>query len=134
MKDEKAHSDLRLRTRRFATRVMRLGDSLPHSRSANVVAYQLIKAGSSVGAHYREAQRCRSNAEFVSKLEGALMELEEAAYWMEIVTDLEMVAATKMSALRQEADELTAMLTAAVRKLKRRAKPTRSVTKKSEGN
>jgi len=112
--------DLVDRTRAFALRIMRLGDSLPHSRSANVIAYQLMRSGSSVGAHYREAMRSRSNAEMISKFEGALMELEESAYWLELLVDLDIVTHSKLAPLRNEADELTAIFVASVNKLKTR--------------
>ena len=122
MKDEggRAPRDLGERTRAFALRVMRLGDSLPRTRSANVVAYQLIKSGSSVGAHYREGIRSRSDAEMVSKLEGALMELEETAYWMMLLVDLSLVPADRLAPLQSEAEELTAILVTCVKKLKAR--------------
>jgi len=112
--------DLGERTRAFALRVMRLGDSLPHKRSTNVVAYQLIKSGSSVGAHCREGMRSRSDAELISKLEGALMELEETAYWLSLLADLELVSPGKLAPLRQEANELTAILVTCVKKVKAR--------------
>ena len=120
MKDEggRPPRDLAERTRAFALRVMRLGDSLPHTRSANVIAYQLIRSGSSVGAHYREALRARSDAEMISKFEGALMELEESAYWMSLLVDLELVSSSRMAPLREEAEELTAILVTSVKKLK----------------
>jgi len=123
MKDDegpRVRTDLVARTRDFAVRVMRLGDSLPRSRSANVIAYQLMRSGSSVGAHYREAVRCRSNAEMISKFEGALMELEESAYWLELLVDLDIVTHSKLAPLRNEADELTAIFVASVNKLKTR--------------
>jgi hypothetical protein len=56
MKDEagRERRDLVDRTRAFALRVMRLGDSLPRTRSANVIAYQLMRSGSSVRAHDKD--------------------------------------------------------------------------------
>lgn len=48
---------------------------------------QILKAGTSVGAHYREAQRAKSNPDFVSKIEGALQELDETVYWLELLAD-----------------------------------------------
>jgi four helix bundle protein len=118
----RVRTDLVARTRDFAVRVMRLGDSLPRSRSANVIAYQLMRSGSSVGAHYREAVRCRSNAEMISKFEGALMELEETAYWLELLVELEIVTRSKLAALRHETDELIAIFVATVRNLKARTR------------
>ncbi|HXG12156.1 MAG TPA: four helix bundle protein [Gemmataceae bacterium] len=93
MKDEKKTEndtkpiDLKLRTRQFAIRVIRLFSALPNTTEAQVLGKQLLRSGTSVGAHYREAMRSRSNAEFISKLEGGLQELEETAYWLELLGD-----------------------------------------------
>src|SRR5690348_1701857 len=86
MKDE-GPEELRSRTRRFAAAVVRFGSSLPHTMVAQTLGRQLLKAGTSVGAHYREACRAKSDADFISKVEGALQELDETAYWLEILTD-----------------------------------------------
>lgn len=99
---------------------MRLGDSLPRSRSGNVVAYQLIRSGTSVGAHYREAMRSRSDAELISKFEGALMELEETTYWLELLVEHEIVSSRKLTPLLKEADELTAIFVTCVKHVKAR--------------
>ena len=122
MKDEGAPADLPERTRVFALRVMRLGDSLPRTRSANVIAYQLIRSGSSVGAQYREGMRARSTAEVISKLEGALMELEETAYWLSLLVDLDLVSPSRLAPLRNEANELTAILVTCVKRMKLKAR------------
>jgi four helix bundle protein len=99
---------------------MRLGDSLPRSRSSNVIAHQLIKSGTSVGAHYREGARARSNAEVISKLEGALQELDETEYWIELLGDSGIVSAKKLEPLRKETNELIAILVTCVKKVKAR--------------
>ena len=70
---------MRERTKRFALRVIRLYIALPKSTEAQVLGKQVLRSGTSVGAHYREAHRARSTAEFVTKLEGGLQELEETA-------------------------------------------------------
>ena len=72
--------DLKTRTKQFALRVIHLYGALPNTTVAQVLGKQLLKSGTSVGAHYREGCRARSNAEFISKLEGGLQELEESAY------------------------------------------------------
>jgi len=112
--------DLRERTRAFAVRVMRLGDSLPRNRSANVIAYQLVRSATSVGAHYREGIRSRSDAELISKLEAALQELDESAYWLELLAESGIVRAPKLVGLRQEAEELLKILVVCVKKVKAR--------------
>jgi four helix bundle protein len=69
--------DLAGRTRAFALQVVRLYTSLPKSTEAQVLGKQVLRSGTSVGAHYYEATRARSTAEFISKMEGGLQELAE---------------------------------------------------------
>ena len=79
--------DLRQRTKQFALRIIKLYLAVPSKGIGFVLGPQLLKAGTSVGAHYREACRAKSNADFISKIEGALQELEETAYWLELLGD-----------------------------------------------
>ena len=102
--------DLKTRTREFALRVIRLYSALPKSVEAQVIGKQLLRSGTSVGAHYREGMRARSDAEFISKVEGGLQELEESLYWMELLVDAQIVSEPKLCELMKEADELTAIL------------------------
>jgi len=73
-----------------------------------------------VGANYREATRARSNAEFVSKIENALQELEETLYWLELLTDARITDLARLRELRQEAEELVSIFVASVRTVKKR--------------
>ena len=81
---------------------------------------QVLRSGTSVGAHYREALRARSVAEFVSKLEGGLQELEETAYWLELLTKSNVVSGKRLAALLKESDELTAIFVSTVKTAKLR--------------
>jgi four helix bundle protein len=83
---------------------------------------QLLRSGTSPGAHCREAFRSRSDAEMISKIETALQELDESLYWMELLIEGEIVPAARLQPLMQEADELIAMGVASVRTIKRRRK------------
>ncbi len=112
-------SDLIRRTKEYALRVIRLYCSLPRTTEAQVIGKQLLRSGTSVGAHYREATRARSTAEFISKIEGGLQELEETSYWMELLVEAGIVSAKRLANLLQEADQLTAILVASVRTAKR---------------
>ena len=69
------NTDLKTRTKQFALRIIRLFGALPKTVEAQVLGKQLLRSGTSVGAHYREAHRARSNAEFISKIEGGLQEI-----------------------------------------------------------
>jgi four helix bundle protein len=112
--------DLKERTREFALRVVRCYAALPRTTVAQVLGKQMLRAGTSVGAHYREGVRSRSDAEFVSKLEGALQELEETCYWLELLAAEQLGPKTDLASLAVEADELTAILVTCVKKVKAR--------------
>jgi four helix bundle protein len=100
--------------------VVRLYSSLPKAAEAQVLGKQLLRSGTSVGAHYHEATRSRSNAEFISKLQGGLQELEETIYWLNLLIDSGIVKKKQLSGLCQEADELAAIFVASVKTVKRR--------------
>jgi four helix bundle protein len=70
----------------------------------------LLRSGTSVGAHYREACRARSTAEFVSKVEGGLQELDETLYWLELLVETEIIPANLLGGLLDEANQLIAIL------------------------
>ena len=122
MKDENKLVDLRLRTKQFSLRVIRLFSALPKSVAAEVIGKQLLRSGTSVGAHYREGMRARSNAEFVSKIEGGLQELEESAYWMELLAEASIIDPKLLTDLQKETEELTAILTTCAKNAKYRRK------------
>ena len=65
-------TDLKNRTKAFALRIIRLYQALPKSGEAQVIGKQILRSGTSVGAHYREACRAKSPADFISKIEGGL--------------------------------------------------------------
>jgi len=110
--------DLKERTKAFALRVIRLYAAMPKSTVAQVIGGQLLRAGTSVGAHYREATRARSTAEFVSKIEGGLQELDESSYWLELLADAAIMPKSRMAGLMGEADELTAIFVTCVKNAK----------------
>jgi len=59
--------DLRERTKQFALRIIKLYVALPSRGVGKVLGVQVLKAGTSVGAHYREAQRAKSNADLLAR-------------------------------------------------------------------
>ena len=104
--------ELKERTKVFALRVLKLIDSLPDTRSSRVLAGQLGRSGTSVGANYRAACRSRSRAEMISKLSVVEEEADESAFWMELLADHGLVSPAKIAPLLREADELTAIMVA----------------------
>jgi len=114
--------DLRARTKKFALRIIRLYASLPKTTEAQVIGRQVLKSGTSVGAHYREATRARSPAEFVSKIEGGLQELEETAYWLELLIESGIVPEARLTDLCNETEELTAIFVSSAKTAKKRTR------------
>jgi len=110
--------DLKKRTRSFALRIVRLYISLPEKGATGVLRKQLLRSGTSVGAHCAEASRAKSRADFVNKINGALQELEETLYWIELLVESESVKASRMPALKKECNELAAIFTTLIKKTK----------------
>ncbi len=117
-----AGSDLRVRTKEFALRVIKMFVALPKREEARVLGRQALRSGTSVGANFREAWRGRSRAEFISKIGDCLKELDETAYWLELLVDSGVVPAARLTALRDECDQLVAIFTTISKKSKA-AKP-----------
>jgi four helix bundle protein len=81
------NSDLKLRTKEYALGAIRLFCQLPKRTEVQILGRQLFRSGTSVGAQYREATRGKSTADFISKIEGSLQELEESEYWLELLAE-----------------------------------------------
>jgi len=110
--------DLRERTTAFALRIVKMFTALPKSAEAQVLGKHVLRSGTSVGANYREAFRARSKPEFISKLGDCLKELDESAYWLELLVESGMVPAMRLSALQDECNQLTAIFTTIAKKSK----------------
>ena len=103
--------DLKERTKQFALKIIRLVASLPRTREADIIGRQLLKAGTSVGANYRESNRSRSRAEFRSKIGIVEQEADEFLYWLESLKDSGIAEGELLEELIVEADELVAIFT-----------------------
>lgn len=101
--------ELKKRTREFGLRVMKLVRTLPQDVPGKVIANQLMRSATSVGANYRSACRARSKAEFVSKLGVVLEESDESAHWLELIIGDSMLPLKRVEPLYLEADELCAI-------------------------
>ncbi|MCA1591402.1 MAG: four helix bundle protein [Acidobacteria bacterium] len=118
MKEAHQQQDLRSRTKAFALRIIKLYTALPKSTEGQVLGKQLLRSGTSVGAHYHEACRAKSDADFISKVEGGLQELDETVYWLELITEANIMGGERLKALHQEAEELIAMFVTMVKNVK----------------
>lgn len=122
MKDEfkKNKQDPRKRLKEYALRIIRLYESLPKHGAVHVISHQLLRSGTSPGAQYRDSCRAKSDADFISKIEGALQELDESDYWLELLIDGGYVAENKLKPLCVETQELISIFVTIVLNTKAR--------------
>jgi four helix bundle protein len=112
--------DLIARTKTFSLSAIRFYSGLPRDTVAGILGRQLLRSATSVGAQYREAQRAKSIADFLSKTEGALQELDETAYWLELIHDSGIESGATIEALQDETGQLLAIFAAITRNAKQR--------------
>ena len=110
--------DLRDRTKEFALRIIRMFSALPKTVESQVLGKQVLRSGTSVGANYREAHRGRSKPEFTAKCGDCLREIEETAYWLELLVAAKIVPAAKLEPLQRECSELIAIFVTIVKRSK----------------
>ena len=101
--------ELKLRTKEFALRVIRLVAALPKTIEGRAIANQLVRSGTSVAANYRAACRARSRIEFIAKLGVVLEETDETQLWLEMIVDAKLLPAKLVQPLLDEANELVAI-------------------------
>ena len=117
MREGRLTDEFRSRTKKFAASIIQLYVKLPKSRDeVHVCAKQMLRSGTSVAAHCREASRARSNAEFASKLGGGLQEADETQLWLELLREECGIDSAITQPLEQEADELIAILSTIIRR------------------
>jgi four helix bundle protein len=108
--------DLKARTRAYALRIIHLYGALPKTGAAQVIGKQLLRSGTSVGAHVAESVRAKSRADFTCKIDGAMQELEETLYWLELLAESELVKASRLKPLVEESSELMAIFVSMAKK------------------
>jgi len=109
--------DLRERTFKFLLMIIDLVELLPRNKATDVIAYQLVKSGTSSGANYRAAKRARSDREFIAKINMVLEESDESLYWLEIIEKKNRLSNSLLNEAIKEADELTAIFTSTLKKM-----------------
>ena len=103
---------MKQRTKRFTLDVLRLVSQFPRTSEGRIIANQLGRSGTSVGANYRAACRAKSKADFIAKLGIVAEEADESCYWLELVRDGEMLSTSQIDSILNEANEITAMIVA----------------------
>ncbi|MFZ3342823.1 MAG: four helix bundle protein [Terriglobales bacterium] len=110
MQSQQEH--LRNRTKDFAIRVVRVFRTLPYKTDAQILGKQLLRCGTAVAANYRAACRARSKAEWIAKIGIVVEEADESVFWLEMLSDSDIVPPKKLELILAEAHELSALFTA----------------------
>jgi four helix bundle protein len=112
-------SDLPERTFALAARVVRLCLHLDQQLGVSrTLANQLLRSGTSIGANVEEGQASQSTADFISKYSIACKEARETHYWLRLLAETELLSTEKLSPLQAETNEIIAILTSIIKKLK----------------
>ena len=118
MNNKEFGKQLETRTIKFAISVIRLSVLLPNTPEGKVIRNQFTKAGTSIGANYREANRSRSKADFYNKIKICETESSESAYWLEIIRETNWIDNINTEELLSEVNELLAIFTSISTNLK----------------
>jgi four helix bundle protein len=111
MNNKEFAKELERRTKKFAIGIIRLSPRLPNTPEGRVVRYQMTKAGTSVGANYREANRARSKADFRNKIDICESEASETQYWLEVTKEVGWLPWEDLKPEYEECSELLAIFT-----------------------
>lgn len=112
--------NLRDRTKTFASAIVRSYIRLPKNREeVAVLGKQMLRSGTSVASHAREASRARSDSEFCSKLDGLLQEADETQLWLELLVEDCEIRDSTLPDIHREAGELLAIFTTIVSRVRR---------------
>ncbi len=104
-------ADLEKRTKEFALRLISFVADLPKNKVTDVIGYQVLKAGTSIGANYREANRAESRNDFIHKNAIVENEAAETQYWLELSEGSRTGNPADLRWLREESTGLLAIFT-----------------------
>jgi four helix bundle protein len=116
---------LRARTKRFALAAVRLVSLSPKTEAGRIIGRQFLRSATSVAANYRSAGRARSRKEFGARIGVVLEEADESLFWLELLTESELLLANQTGGLIGEATELVKIFSAAHRTASRISHPSR---------
>ena len=102
--------EMKNRLKVFAVRVIKLVDKLPNTPARRAIGNQVVRSGTSPGANYRAACIGKSDKDFLNKLKMVEEELDETAYWLELIMELELVKPELLQDLHHENKELVSII------------------------
>ncbi len=111
---------LKERTKLLALAIIQMSEQIPTTTAGRVIARQVMRSATSVGANYRAAARARSTADMIAKLKIVEEECDETLYWLELLVESKLVSQDKLRDLMQESNEILAMTVASIKTLRRK--------------
>ena len=106
------------RTKKLALQVIKMAESLPKTRAADIIGRQVLRSATSIGANYRAACRAKSTGDMIAKLSIVEEESDETLYWFELLVEAKIIPVELLAPLIKEADEITAMTVASIKTLR----------------
>ena len=107
--------EMRVRTKNYANRVIKLCSALPKDWVAKVLGSQLLRSGTSVGANYRAVCRAKSTADFLNKLKIVEEECDESIFWMELLVENGFIKPSRLQDLLKEGNEILSIVVASAK-------------------
>ena len=112
--------EMKVRTKKFSLMIIDLAEKLPTTYVVKVVANQIVRSGTSVGANYRAVCRARSDREFISKMNIVLEEADETLFWLEVIKEKLWISKTELETIWKEGNELTAIFVSSLKTVNNR--------------
>ena len=106
------------KSKRFALNIIKLCRRINEDKKEFLLSKQLLRSGTSIGANIRERLNAQSKADFINKLQIALKEADESAYWLELLVESETIDNNDFVPLYNDLKEIIAIITASINKMK----------------
>ena len=105
-----ADSIVRVKSRAFALRIIKLKQHLVDNKKEYEISKQLSRSGTSIGANIAEANHAVSKREFLVKMNIALKEAAETEYWLELLRDAEIITEQQFVSVNADCNEIKSLL------------------------
>jgi len=111
---------MKFRTKQIGLEIIKIIDDLPNKPSVWVIAKQIVRSSTSVGANYRAACRAKSIPDFLNKLKIVEEEADETLFWLEILEECSLIQKEKISYLIKETNEILSIIVASINTMRKK--------------
>ncbi len=116
--------EIKLRTKKIGLHIIMLIDGLPSKASSWVIAKEIVRSATSIGANYRAACRAKSDADFINKLKIVEEETDETIYWLELIAEIKMLPKESIQVVKQETNEILSIVVASIKTVRNKINKT----------